>query len=277
MMLEVFGLVLFIVLGAVFGSFLTSFTWRYPRGLLFSKNRSYCPKCKKKIVWHDNIPIISYLVLGGKCRNCNKKISIRYPIIEVISVLGFVAIWILFANCLGVCANIPDGTLLSPFYWWVGKLGFLALPYFLFVFVVLAAIFIIDLEEQVIPDSLVFILLIPIYFLLILVPSLGVYSRVLFGLGSALFLLLVHLLTKGKGMGLGDVKLALLGGTLLGWPYTYIWMFASFLTGALVGIILILTGKAGFGKRIAFGPFLVFSLLIVLFFGPIFFKWLPIF
>ncbi len=277
MMPEVLGLILFIVLGAVFGSFLTSFTWRYPRGLLFSKKRSYCPKCKKRINWYDNVPIVSFLVLGGACRNCKKKISIRYPAIEATTALGFICIWILFANCLSVSGNSATSAFLSPFCWWVGNLGLLALPYFLFIFVVLAAIFIIDLENQVIPDSLVFVLLIPIYLLLILNPTFEIYVRILLGLGSALFLLLVHLITKGKGMGLGDVKLALFAGTLLGWPFTYIWMFLAFLTGAVVGIILILIGKASFGKRIAFGPFLVFSLLIVLFFGPIFFKWLPIF
>ena len=178
---------------------------------------------------------------------------------------------------MAVSVSIPTGTLLSPFCWWVGKLGIFALPYFLFVFVVLAAIFIIDLEDQVIPDNLVFVLLIPMYLLLILNPTLGAYTKILIGLGSALFLLLINLITKGKGMGLGDVKLALFAGTLLGWPYTFVWMFASFLTGAVVGIILILIGKASFGKRIPFGPFLVFSLLIVLFFGPIFFKWIPVF
>lgn len=277
MMLEVFGLILFIVLGAVFGSFLTSFTWRYPRGILLSEKRSFCPKCKKKISWYNNIPVASYLLLAGKCGSCKKKISARYPIIEIATIMGFALIWILYLGCTSPSLTLLFGGLVSPMCYWTGLLGFLALPFFLFIFAVLVSILVIDLENQIIPDSLIFVLLVPLYLLLIINPELGVYTRMLLGLGSALFLLLVNLLTKGKGMGLGDVKLALVGGTLLGWPYTYLWMFLAFLTGAIVGIILILLGKASFGRKIPFGPFLVFSFLVVLFFGPIFFKWLPIF
>jgi leader peptidase (prepilin peptidase)/N-methyltransferase len=93
------------------------------------------------------------------------------------------------------------------------------------------------------------------------------YVNILLSFAGAAFLLLLHLITRGKGMGLGDVKLALLGGLVLGWPSTLIWMMLSFIIGAIVGLILILLKKAEFGKHIAFGPFLVASFFIALLFG----------
>lgn len=234
------------VIGLLIGSFLGAFTFRYPRGKSVIRGRSYCVRCGSKIRWYDNIPLISYFILGAKCRDCGARISLRYPLIELATALGF--IWI---------------GILAPQSWW----HFL---YLLFVFPILLAIFVIDLEHRVIPDSLAFFLLTLAIFYLLFGTSSDFYTRIFSGFIAALFLLLIHLITKGRGMGLGDVKFALFGGVFLGLPVALVWLFWSFLTGAFVGIILILVGKASFGKEIAFGPFLVFSLTISYLWGDLF-------
>ena len=235
------ALVLF-VLGLIIGSFLSSYTYRLPRGRTIIKGRSICPSCKKKIHWYDNLPLLSYLLLKGKCRNCGKKISIRYPLIELTTGLGFVGVWFL-----------SD--------------GFVSLLFWLFLFSLLLAIFVIDLEAKIIPDELIFAGFIASTFFLLVVKPSDFYIHLFSGFVAASFLLLVHILTRGRGMRLGDVKFALFGGILLGWPLSLVWLFGAFLTGALVGSILILAKKTSFGKQIAFGPFLVLSLIIVLIWG----------
>ena len=82
-----------ILLGLILGSFLGAFTYRFPKKIPFVKGRSFCPKCKKQIIWFDNIPLFSFLFLKGKCRHCKKKISFRYPLIEVISSIFFLLIY----------------------------------------------------------------------------------------------------------------------------------------------------------------------------------------
>ena len=235
--------------GLVVGSFLGAFTYRFPRRMSVLKGRSLCPKCRKSLTWYDNIPVFSFLLLRGRCRKCGKGISPRYPLIELATTLGFVGIWIL---------------------------GFeLAFTVFLLlVFSILMAVFVIDLEEKVIPDQLSFFgLVVVLLFLLATKPS-TLYLNLFSGFIAALFLLLVHLATQGRGMGLGDVKFAVFAGTFLGWPKIPVWLFIAFLTGAIVGTILVLVKKASFGKQIAFGPFLVVSLIVAFIWGNQLLNWL---
>lgn len=137
----------------------------------------------------------------------------------------------------------------------------------LVIFVILLTIFVIDLEHQIIPDSLVFtgIVLTLVYYMVS-----GTFSSVsalLSGFVAASFLLTIYLLTKGRGMGLGDVKFAILGGMLVGLKMLPVWLLLSFLTGAVAGIILILIGKARMQTKIAFGPFLIIGITLAFVFG----------
>jgi leader peptidase (prepilin peptidase)/N-methyltransferase len=258
---------LLIVYGLIVGSFLTAYTYRLPLGKLISKGRSVCPSCKKKIVWYDNIPLLSFLLLKGKCRKCGKKISARYPAIEMMTLLGFVGIYYLLNAC-GSTSPLSSNTICS----WQSKLGVMGLPLMLLVFSIILMIFVIDLEKMIIPDELVFFGLILVFVCLLLFDPSSLYIHLLAGFGAGVFLLLLNILTRGKGMGLGDVKLALFIGSLLGWPLTIVWLFGAFLTGAIVGSILILTKKTAFGKQIAFGPYLILSLIITLIWGDILLK-----
>ena len=150
---------------------------------------------------------------------------------------------------------------------WFLSLEPVFLIFLILIFSLLVAIFVIDLEQKIVPDELVFAGFgLTVFYLLLISPS-TLFTSLAAGFGAALFLLLVHLATRGRGMGLGDVKFAVFAGTLLGWPMMPVWLFTAFLTGAFVGTILVLAKKVSFGKQIAFGPFLVMSLIIVFIWG----------
>lgn len=233
--------------GLALGSFLGAVTYRLARKESFVKGRSRCPRCGANIKWYDNIPVLSFLLLGGRCRSCHKKISLRYPLIEITTALGVLGIYILN----------------------------LSFPIFLiFVLLITISIFVIDLENEIIPDELIFLGLGVTTLALLLGWNGSFYLHFFGGLSASLFLLLINLITKGKGMGLGDVKYALFAGTFLGFPKSVSWLFLSFLTGASLGVILILLGRARLGKHIPFGPFLAASFLVAAIIGEGFVKWL---
>jgi prepilin signal peptidase PulO-like enzyme (type II secretory pathway) len=236
-------LVFLFIFGLVFGSFISALSWRYPRGISIAKGRSICPHCRKQIDWYDNIPLLSFLFLGGKCRKCKKKISWRYPLIEVSTGISFLLIFI------GVTLQ--------------GTYSIYSLIITLILMVILETIFIIDLENQIIPDTFIFL---GLFFALIIIHD-SLFANLFAGFLSASFLLVIHLLTKGRGMGLGDVKLAVLGGMIVGLALSPVWLFVAFLTGAVTGIILILGKIAGLKSKIAFGPFLVIAIPVTLIFG----------
>lgn len=255
------------IIGLVIGSFLTAFTHRYPRRIQIAKGRSFCPNCKRKISWYDNLPVISYIILGGRCRHCKRRISLRYPLIEAFSAAGFAGAYILSTKCNSyfkhvspICSNFKN----------TGAIFILSL----IIFSLALAIFVIDLEHKIIPDSLSFLGLGVVFAFLLLFSQGEIYSFLLAGFLAALFLLLVNLITKGRGMGLGDVKFALFAGVFLGAPSVLVFLFVAFLTGAILGSILILVRKAKFGQKIAFGPFLVLSLVITATFGFELLRWI---
>ncbi len=225
-----------VLLGLIIGSFLGALTYRLPRGISISKGRSFCPNCKKQIDWYDNIPLISFLLLKGHCRNCHHKISLREPLIEAVTAVVFFLVGL----------N----------------------PLLLFLSAILIAIAVIDLEHQIIPDELVFFGLAIFTIYNIQYPIYA--SNFLAGLISALILLSLNLITRGRGMGLGDVKLAILVGSMAGLQSFLIWLFFSFLFGAIIGIILIMLKKAKMKETIPFGPFLVMGYPIALFWGQSF-------
>jgi leader peptidase (prepilin peptidase)/N-methyltransferase len=239
--------------GLVGGSFIGAYTYRAPKNIKISKGRSFCPKCKKTIHWYDNIPLISFILLKGKCRFCKEPISFREPLVELAGAFLVILIFIFSQN---ISLNIP----------WLFALSDLYFPYILFIIFVMLAIFVTDIEGQVILDELTFLALL-LTISALLISGVSIYPFLLSGFGAGLFLLLIHLFTFGRGMGLGDVKLAILVGTLFGPVLTLIFMFLSFLIGALTGIFLIALRKAKFGQKIAFGPFMVISFFLVLFFG----------
>jgi len=245
-------LVLFL-LGVSVGSFLNVVIYRMRYGGSAWKGRSYCDHCKAKISWYDNIPLLSFLLLKGKCRNCHRRIPIEYPLTELVVGMEFVWVyWLLTVN-------------FRFFGSWEGFYSLALLIYWLILFSGSLTIAIYDWKYLEIRDE-------------VLWPLVGLALARLFfshqwqvvpiGLLSAGFIWLIRLITKGK-MGEGDVSLALLLGLVLGWPKVAVAYFLAFLTGAAVGVILIIAKKKRLKDRIAFGPFLLLGMLIAKLWGEI--------
>ena len=258
-------LVLVTIIGLTFGSFLGVVTKRLPRKESFVLGRSHCPKCGYQIAARDNIPLLSFVLLKGRCRNCRKRISLRYPLLEAATAIVFVAAYLVLVSCgpqgLSVACSFGD------------SLGVWVYPYLGVILLLTIAIFVIDLEKRIIPDELVFWGLAITCLAFIFGRELPFYGNLSAGFASGLFLLAIHLLTGGRGMGLGDVKYALFAGAFLGLSQALVWLFLAFLTGAAVGAILILLGKTRLKSKIAFGPFLALSFVLTAFYGDQILAW----
>lgn len=245
--------ILAIIFGLIIGSFLEAYTSRAPIGEKISRGRSKCPRCHKQILARDNIPLLSFFLLRGKCRNCKKTIPRRCPVIELSTATLFTAVILLQ---LQIVNNLP----------WLNSLPLPLISLFLILSsALLLVVLITDFEYQIILDEVVFLgFLITLFFLIFYSPSV-LYSHLVAGFVSALFLLSLHLVTRGRGMGLGDVKLALFVGTILGPFASFIWMFLSFIIGAILGLILLVAKTKKFKDKIAFGPFLVIAFFVYIF------------
>ncbi len=241
------------VIGLVVGSFLGALSYRFPRGMSIANGRSKCPACKSVIAWHDNIPLLSYLLLRGRCRNCKESIPLRDFLVEVGTALVFILITI---RREAIIQNIS----------WLSNLNELALPFLLLIGSVLIINFVIDLEHQLIFDEFVFAGFL-VVFLGFLLTNINFYEFLLSGTIASLSLLLINLITSGRGMGLGDVKLAVFIGSFFTIKFMVVWLFASFLVGGILGIILILGNFAQLKQKIAFAPFLIVGFFIIILYG----------
>lgn len=250
-------LILFLF-GLAIGSFLNVVIYRLRRGESAMKGRSHCDHCRVKISWFDNIPLLSFMLLHGKCRHCSRKIPMEYPLTELIVGLEFMWIyWLLTVN-------------FKFFGSWEGFYSLALLVYWLILFSGSLAIAIYDWKYYLIADE-------------VLWPLIGVaLLRLIFSyqwqvlpvaLGSAAFMGLIWLITKGKGLGGGDIKLGLFLGLVLGWPKILVAYFIAFLTGSIVGVILILVKRKRFKDKIAFGPFLLLGMLTAKLWGETIWQW----
>lgn len=240
------------LLGLIVGSFLNCVVYRLERGESFLKGRSYCPNCRHQLSWIDLVPLFSFVFLAGKCRYCKKPISGQYPLVELIAGLLF---------------------FLAAF----SASNFLILGYWLLVISFLIVIFVFDLKHYIIPDGAVWgatavALIYNLRFLIYNQSSIFEFS-ILSGLGAAAFFLAIFLVSRGKWMGFGDVKLALLMGLFLGWPNILVALFLAFSIGAIIGICLIIFGKKKFSSEVPFGPFLILGTFLALFFGQNLTNW----
>lgn len=180
----------------------------------------------------------------------------RYPVIE-------------FAGMtIGLLTPFVTGAVVQNISW----LSALPFPAHILIFAVLLiflGVIITDIEFQIIPDEFVFSLLLIVLVSILASSTQTFFASLAVGFSCALFLLVLHLVTRGRGMGLGDVKLAVPIGLLLGYPLGLLWMFVSFVSGAVFGIALMLMGSAGMKTKLAFGPFLIFGAVITMIFGRV--------
>lgn len=235
---------LIFLFGLLVGSFLNCFVYRLNQEenlLSFFKGRSYCPKCRKTLAWFDNIPLLSFCFLRGRCRWCHSPISFQYPLVELLTAIFSLLVWQLSGKFLSI--------------------DFIFNLFFLYILITL---FLSDLFYRTIPDQITYPALIISFIFIFLNKD---YLNILVGLISASFFLFLVLITKEKGMGWGDVKLAGLMGLVLGFPKTIVAFYLAFLTGACLGVILVLSKKKKFKSEIPFGPFLTGATFIALFWG----------
>lgn len=232
--------------GASIGSFLGVLIDRLPKEKSIT-GRSRCDFCHHHLAWNDLIPIISFFSLKGRCRYCRKKLSFFYPLIEILTAVLFVSI-----------IAIP-GLIISPFnlsmFAWLGIVSSLIVIFFA------------DLKYQIIPDSIQLSLLVFAHLLKITqgITFATLLPCYLAALIVALPILVLYLVTRGRGMGFGDAKLAFTMGFLLGVKGGLLAVYFGFILGAVVGLILILLKKKGIKSKIAFGPFLVVGTLIIIY------------
>lgn len=239
-------LIYLFLLGIVIGSFLNVCIYRIPRGGSVNFPPSHCPICKEKIKWYDNVPILSYLFLRGKCRVCKSKISIQYPLIEFFTGLLYMLVYLKFG-------------------WSILTLKFLI---FVSLLIVLS---IIDLKSYYLPDSLTFSLIsLGIIFSWFSGVGLeqsyigaGTYAFpfvIIYGFGEYIF--------KKEAMGFGDIKLACGIGAFFGYNSfynMYIWFTLSFVIGSIISLILIALKIRERKNLIPFAPFMGISALITMF------------
>lgn len=250
------------VLGAIIGSFLNVCIYRMPRDESIVRPASRCTSCGKPVRFYDNIPILSYIFLLGRCRYCKTSLSLRYPLIELLNAV----LYVLVVARVGIS---------SP---WV------VLTYFLFVSA-LVVIFFIDIDYQIIPDSIT-LPGIPLAIILgsTILPDpfardelLGFKDSLTGFLAGGGFFYLVAILGraafKKDAMGGGDIKMMAMVGGLLGWKGVFLTTFMGSLFGSIIGVSLIMLKGREWGSKIPFGPYLALGALISLFCGQEIIRW----
>ena len=237
--------------GITFGSFANVCIYRLPKGRQIISGRSFCPKCKKKINWYDNLPLISFLILKMKCRNCNKIISSRYLLVELITGITFLLIFLKFEI-------------------------FSAVIFLCILSLILIIIFFIDLENFIIPDILNF----SIMFLALLknfLPNFNtsliheinqsIIGGIIGYLSIWLIIFLYKTFKKIDGMGLGDAKLMAGIGLLFGWQSIPFVLFVSSILGLIFVVPSLIKKQKNMRTEIPFGPFIIVACLIYFTYG----------
>jgi len=240
-----------VLLGLIVGSFLNVVAYRLPRGQSVVMPRSHCTNCGRILPWYENIPLLSFILLMGRCRRCRKPIALQYPIIEALTAF------------------------LSYLTYWKFGISLLSLLYFVTLITPLIAISAIDLKYQIIPD----VITLPGIAaglgvsLMEFGPSMETLLRSFWGTvagGGTLLAVgwLYEKTRKREGLGMGDVKLAAMLGAFFGWKGVFLILLLSSLLGSVVGLFFIVVFRKGLKFALPYGPFLSTGAIANLFFGP---------
>lgn len=251
------------ILGTILGSLSKALADRSLSGRSFW-GRSFCPSCKHTLSWLDLFPILSYVLLGGRCRYCKKAMGLEYLLVEV--VMGVLVGYLFTLSSSGLIGGSINK--------WIIDLIFKT-----FFITVLGTLFLTDIKKMLIPDRII----IPAIWIALAALALGtIYNNVgsqpLLGtlaaaLATTLFFWALVVITRGKGMGGGDVKLGAFMGLGLGFPNTILAVMLAFFSGAAFSLAAIFLGKKNLKSHIPFGPFLVLGSLIALFWGNQIMDW----
>jgi leader peptidase (prepilin peptidase) / N-methyltransferase len=238
--LDAYELAILVLLGLAVGSFLNVCIHRLPRGQSLNNPPSRCPSCEYRLRWSDNIPVLSYVFLGGRCRQCRAKISIRYPVVELITMALFVIHGLVFG--------------------WSAIL----IPRLVFA-CAMVVLFAIDLEHHLLPDIITLPgIVVGLIASTVLPPGIidaliGVVigGGVLWVIGEAYFRFSGH-----EGMGGGDVKMLAMIGAFLGWKLVLVTLVLSSIAGSLIGLFVIVIRKGGMKYALPYGTFLALGALV---------------
>ena len=269
--------IFYFLLGLAVGSFLNSVIYRLHSGESFLKGFSHCPHCKHRLDWKDLIPLLSFIILKGKCRYCHQKISFQYPLVELTTGILFL-FPLLFPHLYLTSDRLLNMNELL--FYWVSSCF-------------LIIIFVYDLKHYIIPDKIIYPAIV-ITFLYQFLKSLefenwnlfgiwdlpacaggefGILKPILSALFASIFFLMIVIFSRGKWMGMGDVKLAFFMGLFLGFPNILAALFLAFFIGAIIGLGLIISGKKKLSSEVPFGPFLVSGTFLALFLGQDIIDW----
>lgn len=240
-------IVWFVLLGAAIGSFLNVCIDRLPAGQSLLGPPSHCPGCSKAIKAADLIPVVSYLWLRGRCRYCQARIPLRVLLVELCTALLFALLWWHY----GPGWQLAMATVYSCF---------------------LLVITVIDLEHGLILDAVSYPAMGVSAIFAFFWPDLGI-ARALIGGGVAFAIIALIILLSRTGMGWGDSKMASFIGLMTGFPLSIMALILSFLSGGLVGALLLASGRKGRKDTVPFGPFLAVGAWVTLLFGPSLIDW----
>jgi leader peptidase (prepilin peptidase)/N-methyltransferase len=239
------------VFGAVVGSFLNVCIHRLPRGKSVVAPASACPQCGRELTWLENIPIVSWVALGGRCRGCRAAISARYPTVEFLTAAMFAAAWWYYEDPWLLASRLVFGC-------------------------ALIVLFAIDLEHQLLPNLITLPgILVGFLFSLVTEPGLvdsliGIAAGggVLFAVAEA-----YYRIRHEEGLGMGDVKMLAMVGAFLGWKLTLVTLMMASLCGSLVGVAMIVSRRGGLKYALPFGTFLALGAAVAATVGPALLVW----
>lgn len=251
--------------GLIIGSFLNCLIWRLHTGESLL-GRSYCPKCRRQISWYDNLPVLSFVFLRGKCRQCNKSISYQYPLVEFITGILFVISYHLNYELYSPAGGTNYETIIH------NSLFIIQLLRDWFLICVMIVVFIYDLRWYLILDAITLpACLVMLTFNLFLGFS---WQGLLFsGIIGGSFFLIQFIISRGRWIGGGDIRLGLLMGLALGWPGVLTAIIISYFIGSIVGLSLIAAGKKQWGSEVPLGVFLAAGTVITLFWQERILNW----
>lgn len=233
------------ILGLLIGSFLNVCIYRIPREESIVTTPSHCIFCHNKLKWYDLFPVISYMLLRGRCRICNNKISVRYPLIELTNMIAYGVIW----HYLGYSINMIIGCTL---------------------FSTLLVISIIDIKHYIIPNGLTMFLFIVGIIYSIMANQL-LYGSLGFIIGS-IPLILIYIISNNK-IGGGDIKLLAVSGWFIGWKNVLLSLFLASIVGSIISIFFILIKLNSKEDKIPFAPYLSLAIIITFFYGKKLIEW----
>ncbi|NUM25522.1 MAG: prepilin peptidase [Candidatus Buchananbacteria bacterium] len=235
------------IFGLIIGSFLNVVIARLGKKKSFWSGRSECPKCKYQINWYDNIPVISFIILRGRCRNCHQSISWQYPMVELATALMFVWIYTVF----GLGAKFFIYSVFSSF---------------------LMVLFVYDLKHYLILDRVSVPAMI-VAFLGNIYLGAGLADLLLGSAIGAGFFAAQYFISGGRWVGDGDIRLGAVMGLMLGWKFVLVALFIAYLTGATVGVFLMMLKKKKMSSEVPFGPFLTLATFITMLYGRELINW----